>query len=67
MIKGTSNGHFGARDYLTIRTRKLFDRAAEADEANEAAEVDEAAEVLRPGKLQLRTSASSKLLNSALF
>ena len=44
MIKGTSNGHFGARDYLTIRTRKLFDRAAEVDEANEAAEV------LRPGK-----------------
>ena len=39
----------------------------EAIEAVEAAEVNEAAEVLRPGKPLLRTSESSRHLNSALF
>ena len=39
----------------------------EAIEAVEATEVIEAAEVLRPGKSQLRTSESSRHLNSALF
>jgi hypothetical protein len=39
----------------------------EATEAVEAIEVIEAAEVLRPGKSLLRTSESSRHLNSALF
>ena len=38
-----------------------------AIEAVEAIEVMEAAEVLRPGKSKLRTSESSRHLNSALF
>ena len=40
---------------------------AEASEVAEATEVNEAAEVLRPGKSLLRTSESSRFLNSALF
>ena len=39
----------------------------EAIEAVEATEVIEATEVLRPGKSLLRTSESSRHLNSALF
>ena len=39
----------------------------EATEAVEAVEVIEATEVLRPGKSLLRTSVSSRFLNSALF
>jgi hypothetical protein len=39
----------------------------EATEVIEAVEVTEAAEVLRSGKSLLRTSESSRLLNSALF
>jgi hypothetical protein len=41
--------------------------AVEAVEATEATEVIEAAEVLRPGKSLLRTSGSSRHLNSAIF
>ena len=41
--------------------------AIEAIEAVEATEVIEVAEVFRPGKSQLRTSESSRHLNSALF
>ena len=36
-------------------------------EVVEAVEVIETAEVLRPGKLLLRTSESSRFLNSALY
>ena len=39
----------------------------EVIEAVEATEVIEAAEVLRPGESKLRTSESSRHLNSALF
>ena len=39
----------------------------EASEAAEAAEVREVEEVPRPGKSLLRTSESSRFLNSALF
>ena len=38
-----------------------------ATEAVEAIEVIEAAEVLRPGKSLLRTSESSRFLNTTLF
>ena len=69
--KGTSVGHFSARDDQTIRISKFFeDKAVEVGEASEvaeASEVDEAAEVLRPEKSQLRTSESSRFLNSALY
>ena len=41
--------------------------AVEAIEAAEADEVNEVAEVLRPEKSLLRTSESSRFLNSALF
>ena len=39
----------------------------EANEVVEADEVKEAAEVFRLGKSELRTSETSRLLNSALF
>jgi hypothetical protein len=39
----------------------------EVVEADEADEVKEAVEVFRPGKSPLRTSESSRLLNSTLF
>ena len=62
----------GARDDLTTRTSNLFDEfeaveVIEATVAVEATEVIEAAKVLRPGKSLLRTSESSRHLNSALF
>ena len=68
--KGTIIGHFGARNDPIIRISKLFDEAVEVIEvveAVEASEVIEATEVLRPGKSLLRTSESSRHLNSALF
>ena len=42
-------------------------KVIEATEVAEAVEATEAAEVLRPGKSLLRTSKSSRHLNSALF
>ena len=42
-------------------------KVVEASEVAEADEVIEAAEVLRPEKSLLRTSESSRFLNSALF
>ena len=68
--KGTVICHLGARDDQNIRISKFFDEAVEvieATEAVEAIEFIEAAEVLRPGKSLLRTSESSRHLNSALF
>jgi hypothetical protein len=71
--KGTGIGHLGARDDQIFRISKFFFWWNEAVEvikaiaAVEAAEVIEAAEVLRPGKPLLRTSESSRHLNSALF
>ena len=41
--------------------------AVEASEVAEADEVDEPAEFLRPEKSLLRTSESSRFLNSTLF
>ena len=41
--------------------------AVEAVVVAEAREVNKAAEVLRPEKLLLRTSESSRFLNSALY
>ena len=41
--------------------------AVEASEVAEANEVNEAAEVLGPEKSLLRTSESSRFLNSSLF
>ena len=41
--------------------------AVEASEVAEADEVNEAAELLRPEKSLLRTSESSRFLNSALY
>ena len=46
--------------------KKTFE-VIEASEVVEAVEVIEATEVLRPGKLQLGTSESSRFLNSDLF
>ena len=59
-----------ARDDQTIRISEVLDEAVEvieAIEAFEATEAIEAAEGLRPGKSLLRTSESSRHLNSALF
>ena len=70
--KETCIGHFGARDDPTIRISIFFwwneaVKVIEAIEAVEATKVIESAEVLRPGKSLLRTSESSRFLNSALF
>ena len=55
--KWTSTGHFGARDDPTIRISKNL----------KAIKVIEAVEVLRSGKSLLRTSESSRFLNSVLI
>ena len=44
----------------------MSDEVIEASDVIMSVEVIEAAEVLRPGKSLLRTSESSRLLNSAL-
>ena len=63
--KGTSIGHFGARDYPIIKMRKNIEKiAVEAIEVAEADEVNEAAEVR---KSLMMTLESSRLLNSAYF
>ena len=60
--KKTNIGHLVAKEYPTIRSIVI-----EAMEVVEAVEAIETAEVLRPGKSILRTSESSRFLNSALF
>ena len=69
--KGTGIGNFGAMDDQTIRISKFFDEIKLSRSlrplAVEATKFIEAAEVLRPRKSLLRTSESSRHLNSALF
>ena len=69
--KETGIDHLGAKDDHTIRISIFWWIEAveviEAIVAVEATEVIEPAEVLRPEKSQLRTSNSSRYLNSALF
>ena len=57
----------GARDDLTIRISKSFEKAVEVIEVVEAVEVIEAADVIRAEKSLLRTSESSRYLNLVLF
>ena len=64
--------HFGGRYNQTFKTRKFFENfrvveVAEASEAVEADEVNETAEVSKVSKSLLRTSKSSRFLNSASF
>ena len=60
--KGTSVGHFSARDDQTIRISKFFeDKAVEVGEASEVAKADkvnEASEVSKAWKSLLHTSRS---------
>ena len=57
----------GARDDPTIRISNDAVEVNEATEVVEAVEVIEASKVLGPGKSLLRTSESSRFLNSTLF
>ena len=75
MIHSTKRGQdwsFWGRYDPTIRIRKFFEelalkRPGEAREVAEADEFNAVVEVIRPGKSLLRTSESSRFLNSALF
>ena len=64
--KGTSIGHFGARNDPTIRISKIFDemRLSRSLRLLRSLRLQE---VLRPEKSLLGTSESSRFLNSALF
>ena len=70
--KGTGIGHLGTRDDPTIILSKIFwwnesVEIIEATEVVEAIEVIEVSEEIWPRKSLLRTSVSSRFLNSALL
>jgi hypothetical protein len=70
--KRTDVGLFSACDDPTIKMSNIFDkmrllRSLRPLRLLRAVEVIEAAEILRPDKSLLRTSESSRFLNSALL